>query len=379
MDLLRAVRRRFDIAFNCFLCFATLTTIALAKATLSSAEKRTQIEGAIKNYLAVNNLPGAAVAVVENGEVSWASGFGMADLENSIPATSSTLFRLASISKTITATAAMLLYQEGKLDLDAPIQKYCPAYPQKEYAVSTRQLLGHMGGVRNYRTNPLTDPESTSIKHFDDPIGGGLTFFKDDPLIFKPGTKFGYSNHGYILIGCVIEGASGQKYADFVRESILLPVGMTHTRLEDRLAIIPNRTRFYSKDPSGNVVNAEPIDVSFRLPADGWLSSAEDMTKFEAAMLNDRIVTRGTRDLMWTSQKTPDGKETYYGLGWQIGHGFADTINHGGGDFGTSTFLMIAPKENAAVILLINLNGANAENLAPDLLKIVLGIDPSAK
>src|ERR1700730_6058496 len=107
---------------------------------------------------------------------------------------------------------------------------------------------------------------------------------------------------------------------------------MTHTRIDDRLAIVPYRTRFYSKDTLGTVVNAEPVDVSFKLPGDGWLSTAEDMAKFEVAMLDDRVVTRSTRTVMWTPQKLSDGKETTYGLGWEIGNGFAPTINHGGGE-----------------------------------------------
>src|SRR5205085_4021607 len=147
-----------------------------------------------------NNLPGVAVAVVENGRYEWGKGFGMADLESSTPVTFQTLFRLASISKPITATAAMLLYERGKLDIDTPVQKYCPAFPMKEFPISTRQLLGHLSGIRNYRSSSLSDPEVVSLKHFDDPIAGGLTFFKNDPLVAKPGTKFNYSSLAYTLV-----------------------------------------------------------------------------------------------------------------------------------------------------------------------------------
>jgi CubicO group peptidase (beta-lactamase class C family) len=267
----------------------------------------------------------------------------------------------------------LVLYERGILNLDAPVQKYCPAYPSKEAPITSRQLLGHLGGIRHYKTHSLDDPEILSFKHYSDPIPDGLKFFKDDPLVATPGTKFSYSNFGYVLIGCVIEGASGEKYADFVRDNVFSPAGMTETVLDDRLAIIPRRTRFYSKEDSGVVVNAPPVDVSFKIPADGWLSSAEDMARFEAAMLNDRILRRSTRDLMWSSQKTSDGKETNYGLGWEIGKGFANTVNHGGGEFGASTYIMIAPEKSAGVVVLINLNGGNASDLAPELLKIIIG------
>jgi serine beta-lactamase-like protein LACTB, mitochondrial len=371
VNLIRSVRSR-NLPRQVFALLILWCSALWAQAPASAPEERKQIEDAVKKFMAANSLPSVSVAVVRDGKYEWSAGFGMADLENSVPATSSTLYRLASISKSITATAAMLLYERTKLDLDAPVQKYCPAFPVKEAPITTRELLGHLGGIRHYRSQSLTDPEVVSTKHFDNPIAGGLGFFKDDPLVAKPGTKFSYSTHGYTLVGCIIEGASGQKYEDFVREYVLQPAGMNHTRIDDRLAIVPYRARFYSKDTFGTVVNAEPVDVSFKLPGDGWLSSAEDMAKFEEAMLNDHLVSRATRNLMWTPQKTSDGKETTYGLGWEIGSGFAPTINHGGGEWGTSTFIMMAPEQRAGVVVLINLNGGNASDLAPELLKMII-------
>ncbi len=368
------MRRSIVISFALVLGSTILPLLCFAQTDKISPEKRMQLEAATARFMKKKNLPGISTAVVENGEYEWSGGFGMADLENAVPAGPQTLYRLASISKTITATAAMLLYERSKLDLDAPVQKYCHIFPEKETPITTRQLLGHLGGIRHYRSRSIYDPEIISTKHFDDPIAAGLNFFKDDPLVAKPGTKLSYSNYGYVLIGCVIEGASGEKYSDFVSENVLQPAGMTHTRIDDRLAIVPDRTRFYSKDKSGTVVNAEPVDVSFKIPADGWLSSAEDMAKFEVAMLNDRLVSRTTRNLMWTQQKTSDGKQTPYGLGWAIGDDSPPSITHGGGEWGTSTFIMIAPEPRVGVVVLINLNGDDlASDLAPELMKIVLG------
>ncbi len=200
------------IRTSSFLIFASLALwFPASRAQAEPApEKRKQIEVAVTKFMAANRPPGVSVAVVEDEKEQWPAGFGMADIENSIP-TAGTLYRLASISKPITATAAMLLYERGKLDLDAPVQKYCPAFPGKEWPISTRQLLGHLGGIHHYRSQSLEDPEVISTRHFDDPIAGGLGFFKDDPLVAKPGTKFSYSTHGYTLVGCIIEGASQQK------------------------------------------------------------------------------------------------------------------------------------------------------------------------
>ena len=343
------------------------------QATNGSQQKRLQIEDVVKKFMVSNQLPGISVAVVENGNYEWSSGYGMADLESLVPAASNTLYRLASISKPLTAAAAMVLYERGKLDLDAPVQKYCPAFPKKQAPITTRQLLGHLGGVRHDRTHSFDDPEIINTRHVDDPISGGLDYFKDDPLVAAPGTKFSYSTNGYTVVGCIIEGASGMKYVDFVQESVLRPAGMTHTRVDDYSAIIPFRTRFYSKDSTGKVINSRFVDIAFKTPGDGWLSSAEDMAKFEVAMLNNRIVSGATRALMWSHQKTADGNETPYGLGWAVDDDLPSTVSHGGGEWGTSTFIMMSPQQRNGIVVMINLNGANANELGLQIFKILSG------
>src|ERR1700678_449936 len=218
---------------------------------------RSQIDAAVSAFMASTHIPGLSVAVVENGDYKWARGYGFADLENNVPASEHTLYRLASISKSLTATAALQLWERGKLDLDAPVQKYCPSFPEKPWPVSTRQVMGHIGGIRHYKTGEnQQDPEGGNIKHFDDPIQAGMNFFKDDPLVAQPGTSFHYSTQGYTLIGCVIEGASGAKYLDFMRQNVLVPAQMEQTQPDDRFAVIPYRTRFYEKTDSGAVRNA---------------------------------------------------------------------------------------------------------------------------
>lgn len=340
-----------------------------------AADKQTKVEAAIARFMAANQIPGVSVAIVENNAFEWAAGFGMADLENYVPATSQTLYRLASISKPITATATMLLWQQHKIDLDAPVQEYCRAFPKKDDTITTRQVLGHLGGIRHYKSNSQDDPETGNTRHFDDTIQSGLKFFADDPLVAKPGTVFHYSTQGFTLVGCALEGASGENYVDFVRKNILLPAEMTHTRTDDRFALIPYRTRFYQKNKSGEVKNADFLDSSYKVPGGGWLSSADDMAHFAVAMLNDRLLQRSTRDVMWTSLKTSDGKETGYALGWGTGKdlGVAD-VGHGGGQQGTSTFLLIVPDRQSAVVVLMNIESADASGLATELMKILLGI-----
>ena len=355
------------VFFSCSLLFAQLPV---------PIEKLNQIRYAVNRFMANNDIPGASVAIVEDGEYEWAGGFGMADVENFSPATAQTLYRLGSISKPITATAAMQLWQRGKLDLDAPVQKYCPAFPQKEEPITTRMAMAHLAGIRHYKSESQGDLEGGNTRHFDDTIEAGLNFFKNDPLVDKPGHAFHYSTQGYTVVGCAIEGASGEKYIDFVRKNVLEPAGMTHTLTDDRLAILPYRTRFYSKQKTATgvkLVNADFLDSSYKVPGGGWLSSAEDMAKLEVAMLNDRLMTRATRDAMWTRQKTSDGKETDYALGWSVGNslGVLD-VGHGGGQQGTSTYFMIVPQRRAGVVVLMNIDSEDSSALAKELMKIVL-------
>lgn len=358
-----------------FLCCA-LTRAEDAKLP---AAKSTAMENAISKFMSANRVPGIAAAAVVNGEEVWSEGFGMADLENSVPVTPQTLFRLASISKPITATAAMHLWEQGKLDIEAPIQKYCPIFPQKESPITIRQLMAHLGGIRHYKPDPKEDLETNNTKHFEDPIAGGIQFFVNDPLVDKPGTKFHYSTQGFTLVGCAIEGASGKKYVDYMHETILVPAGMSNTQWDDRFSIIPHRTRFYSKAKSGEIQNSEFLDSSYKIPGGGWLSSADDIALFEVAILGDKLVKRSTRDTMWTPQhgaipEVADEGHRGYALGWGVGDsaGVPD-VGHGGGQQGTSTFIMLAPEQKAGVVVLINLDGVDSSALATDLLKILVG------
>jgi serine beta-lactamase-like protein LACTB, mitochondrial len=339
-----------------------------------SAEKRAQIEKAVSSFMSENIVPGIGVGVVLEGEPAWSAGFGMADLEDFAPATSATLFRMGSISKPITATAILQLWERGRLDLDAPVQKYCPVFPQKESPITARELLGHLGGIRHYNSDGKGDIPEDSARHFAS-MEESLQIFALDPLVAKPGTKFSYSTYGYTLLGCVLEGAASQKYLDYVSENVFTPAGMQHTQADDFFAVVPHRTRWYHKDKSGVVRNAGVLDSSYKIPGGGLISSADDMARFEAAILADKLLQRATRDLMWTSLKTADGKQTAYGLGWGLAEKLGlHVVGHTGGQQGTDTAFIIVPEQRAGVVVLANIDGVNSNRLAEEILKIVLDV-----
>jgi serine beta-lactamase-like protein LACTB, mitochondrial len=366
-----------QFALRLALCLVATASALFAQNSALSPEKRGRLESLVTRFQYASSVPGISVAVVLDAKPVWSEGFGVADMENFVSATPSTLYRLGSISKPITAVAAMQLWEQGKLDLDAPLQKYCPAFPQKQARITTRELLGHLGGIRHYHTPGIPDdPEVGNTKHFDNPIADGLKFFADDALLDPPGTNFHYSTHGYTVVGCVIEGASGEKFVNYVHEHIFVPADMNSTQADDRFAVVAHRTRFYSRDKSGTVANADFLDSSYKIPGGGLLSSADDLARFAVAMLSDTLVKPATRDLMWTPQHTTGGKVTSYGLGWGVGQNFGlRLISHGGGQQGTSTFLLLVPDRRAAVIVLANMDGVDVNHLADDLLRVLLDLD----
>jgi serine beta-lactamase-like protein LACTB len=368
--MLRNSRRIYTLLVLLFLA-ANLHAQTLAK------EKQSQISQSVSDFMAATSVPGLSVAVVLNGQPVWSAGFGMADLENFVPATSSTLFRLASVSKPITATAILQLSERGKLDLDAPIQKYCPAFPKKEWPITTRELLGHLGGIRHYNPDLQGDIPEDSARHFTS-MEESLTIFENDPLVAKPGTKFQYSTYGYTVLGCVLEGASAQKYVDYVTENVFRPAAMNATRADDFFAIIPRRTRWYHKDAQGALQNAGVLDSSYKIPGGGWLSSADDLARFESAILADTLLKRSTRDVMWTQEKTTSGEQPNYALGWGLGKKYGLSLfAHTGGQQGTSTCILLAPERAAGIVVLANLEGADVAALSEKILGLALDLkDP---
>lgn len=329
--------------------------------------------------MAANSAPGISVAVVQEGELVWSSGFGMADLENFVPATSETLYRLGSISKPISATAIMELSERRKLDLDAEVQKYCPAFPRKEWPITTRELLGHLGGIRHYNPDGKGDIPDDSARHFST-MEESLQIFAGDPLIAKPGTKFHYSTYGYTVLGCVLEGAASEKYVDYVKENVFEPAGMEETQADNFFAIVAHRSRWYHKDKAGAVQNAGVLDSSYKIPGGGLISSADDMARFEIAIMDNKLLKPATREVMWTPLKAADGSQNGYALGWGNAKKFGlSIVSHSGSQQGTSTSILLVPERRAGIVVLVNMDGVDATELSTEILKIALELKDEPK
>jgi serine beta-lactamase-like protein LACTB len=378
-----------------------MSPLACGQAAGLTPEQIREISRVASAALEASHLPGLSVAVSKDDRI-WSAGFGQADLEQNVPVTPQSLFRTASIGKWFTATAAMRLVEDGKLDLDAPIQQYCPQFPLKPWRVTSRQLLSHMGGLRhNYGDNGekrdtqaerlaleelMRRERITQYTRYTDVIQP-LEVFKDDPLLFQPGTAVHYSSLGYRLMGCVLQGAAQTPYRKLMRDLVFVPAGMSTIREDDALAIVAHRAGGYSRDADGTIVRAAFRDVSENLAAGGWLSTPEDLVRFVLAFQSGRLVKWATRDQMVAHPQLIDGTPApnplgdpryYYGIGVMVGPDEGPSAwFHTGGQSGASALLFWFPQSQVAVALMTNLDGsAIRESLARRIAAIAAQCDP---
>lgn len=366
--LLTPILRRAALCLALLFSFAPHVARAQQQNTPLTAEKIKLIEAAIASEMSRQNIPGISVAVVTNNALRWSNGYGFADLENFVPAKAGTVYRLASISKPVTAVAVMQLVERGKLDLDAPVEKYCPAFPAKQWPVTTRHILSHLSGIRHYKS----DEEFASTRRYDN-IVAGLSMFKDDALLHEPGAKYTYTTFGYSVLGCAVEGASGQTFADYMREQVFKPAAMDRMRIDAIGDIILNRAQGYRRTRDGSLRNSDIADNSYKIPGGGFVSTVEDLAKFAVAMNANTLLKKETVAQMYTSQKLRDGKETNYGLGWEL-HLVEGRkiIGHSGAQQRVSTMLQMIPDKGFAVVLMTNIEDTRLRTLAHQITEIVL-------
>jgi CubicO group peptidase (beta-lactamase class C family) len=303
-----------------------------------------------------HELPGLSVAVARRGTVLWSEGFGMADVELGVPVTPLTRFRAGSVSKVLTAAGVALLVADGRLDLDAPVQRYVPGFPVKPWPITTRQLAAHTAGIRHYRGTELTGPKGAP--HFSSVLDG-LELFKNDPLLFEPGKGYSYSSYGWTLLSAVIEGASGQEFLSYMRNRVFEPLGLHSIGPDHVDAVIPNRTRFYAREAPGRPLEHAPyVDQSYVWAAGGLLATAEDLVRFGSAHLSPGFFTPATLELLFKGQTViPPGNQTAVGIGWRIGKDSTGrrVLHHAGASQGGRAMLLLYPESGIVVAMLSNI------------------------
>ena len=323
---------------------------AVSSASSLPAETVEAIRQAVTDEMSRLGIPGLSLALAQGGEVRHEAGFGFADVENEVPARPETAYRLASVSKPITATAVLRLAEEGRLDLDAPVSRYCPDFPDKAWPVTARQLLSHQGGVRHYRAD-----EQPITRRFTS-LAEGLALFRDDPLVHEPGTKVLYSTYGYTLLGCAAAGAAGRPFMALLQDAVFAPAGMTATRVDDVRGLIPNRAQGYVRDGEGELLNSALADMTYKVPGGGLSSTAPDVARFGTALVSGRLLSADSLTQMLTRQKTRSGRVTGFGLGLALGsRGGRREAWHTGGQERVSTVIYLQPDSGLAVAILTNL------------------------
>ena len=322
----------------------------------------------LRDAMAKDRIPGISAAVAIDGRIIWAEGLGFADLENNVPMTATSKVRIASISKSLTSAAVGQLVEKGKLDLDAPVQTYVPSFPVKPWPITTRQLGGHLAGIRHYMAG-----EFESMRAWPNVVAA-LDIFRNDTLLFPPGTKYSYSTYGFNLVSAVVEGASGEQFVSYMNRHVFTPLGMTNTTAEFADSIIPGRAHYYLHDSAGPIVNAPYVNNSNKWAGGGFLSTASDLVIFGSAFLKPGFLKQETIDLLWTPQKTTDGKSTGYGIGWGSALDSAGrrVVSHSGGAMAANSLLLIYPNEKLVVAVIANTNTRYASAGAREIARIFL-------
>ncbi len=326
----------------------------------------------VRAGLTEQNLPGISVAVGVGGDIVWAEGFGWADLEYRVPVEPHMRFRIGTASKALTSAAVGLLLEKDRLKLDDEIQTYVPEFPEKQWPVTLRQLMGHVAGVRT----DGGDEGPLFSQRCERPVEA-LQFFAERSLLFEPGTQFRYSSYGWILVSAAIEAAAGEPFLTFMREQIFEPLGMDGTRADSATDPIPDRATFYfprfAADPRYGLHLMREIDLSCYAGSSAFLSTPSDLVRFGMAIDNGTLLQPATVQLLQTPQRLASGEETGYGLGWDLetvalGGEHTRMVGHDGASLGGMVASLMTFRERGIVVAVTsNISYADTFSLASSI------------
>ena len=339
----------------------TYTSIALilllSTACLAQDSFATKIDDYIRTEMKAQQIPGVALAVVKDGNVALARGYGLANVEHQIPVKPETIFQSGSTGKQFTATAVMLLVEEGKLSLEDKLTKYFTDAPEAWRDITVRHLLTHTSGMTDYPPDFDLRRDYTEDELFQR--------IKTIPLAFQPGEKWSYSNLAYVMLGILIRKVSGKFYGDFLQERVFKPLEMSTARIISEADIVPNRAAGY-RLVNGQLKNQNWVSPSLNTTADGALYlTVYDMAKWDAALYTDKLLKRSTLEQMWTPVKLSNGKTHPYGFGWDLGEVRGHRIiEHGGSWQGFKAQITRYVDDKLTVIVFANQARADQAKLA---------------
>lgn len=319
-----------------------------------------QLEAAVQKEMSKQELHGVAVGVVKDGVVVYAKGFGLCDCEAKTKATTDTIFNWASNSKPVAAVLAMQLVEQGRLDLGADIRKYVPEFPAKQKPITTRQLLCHTSGIPHYANGKVVRSPKWPFKgDVADPLVS-LQRFADSPLLFDPGAKSSYSSYAYVLLSAVIQRAGNEPFQDQVRRRIVKPLGLKSFQWDEAFNGQANWATGYVRDKaSKKIAPAREEAHAWKHGAGGFKSNVRDFARWAAALSSTKLLNEESKRLMWTQQKTNDGKTIGYGLGFAVNPRGELTVSHGGSQSETKTSMVAQPYARRAIVVMCNCSYAD--------------------
>jgi len=338
---------------------AALVALVLPRAVAGQSPQSAAIDALVADY-ARPGMPGASVLVVHDGRVAHARGYGLAEVERATPVTRATNFRLASLSKQFTATAVMLLVADGRLRYDDAVSTLLPDLPALARGVTVRHLLTHTSGLPAYE-DFVPDTQTVQVRDADVPA----LIARAPRAMFAPGTRYHYSNTGYVLLALVVERASGQRFADFLRRRVFDPLGMAGTvAFEAGRSTVPHRAYGYTVT-GGAVRRTDQSNTSATLGDGGIYSSADDLARWDRALARHTLVAADAQRLAWTPPTLPAGQATEYGFGWFVADsGGARRVWHHGQSRGFTNAILRYPDRGLTVVVLTNRTGGAPWDLA---------------
>jgi len=330
----------------------------------------------VRSVAEKNGVVGLSVACVVDGKLADVRSLGWEDVFADVPASGETRYRWASISKPLTATAALRLVEKGALNLDADVRALVPEFPAQTFdgkpvKVTPGLILCHQSGITHYEGARRTWREYATPHPFDELVNG-LDLFASTPLRFAPGTQSAYSTHAWTLLGLTLERAGKKKYAELVKELVLTPLGMSATEPDYVASAIPHRTHGYERDAAKRLVETFDDDVAWKLPGGGWTSTVGDLARFGAGLMGSAVLGDELKRRAWSEQKLPEGKGTGLGLGFFLGTLDGERlVSHSGGQRKASTFLAVLPERGLAVAAMSNTDGAPMQEIALGALRLL--------
>lgn len=307
-----------------------------------------------QEFMQKEQIPGMAISVSKNGGIIYSNGFGYGDIEGQMKVDAATTqFRIASISKSLTALAMAKLVDAGKLDFNKSIYTYLPEYPKKKYDFSVKQVGGHIAGIRHYNGSEFILNKKMTITK-------GLDIFKNDPLLFEPGTKYKYSTYGWNLLSAVVQKVAKRSFNEYMDDVVFKPLKMNNTVLETTDKELPFKTAFYRKTNQGEIVLGPEVNNEFKAAGGGFLSTTEDLIRFGNEVINPKLIAKETAAELVNAQTLRNGTKTTYGIGFVTDTSKNNTprFSHSGGGVGATALLLMYPEEEIVIVILTNISQA---------------------